>query len=91
MNALTKDCTAEQRADLAIEIAQHAHLKACDLCALALAEISGDVTQPWSRQTLNALAHRCQESERNTELADRFDAMLRDQERTPDADKNGDE
>jgi len=74
MDPLTKDCTTQQRADLAIAIAQHAHLKLCDFCALALAEITTDVEQAWSRQTLNALAHRCQEAERLAEV----DSSLQD-------------
>jgi len=68
MTALTKDCTAAERTDLALEIAQHPHLQLCDFCALALAEITADVAMPWSRQTLNALAHRCQEDERLSAL-----------------------
>jgi hypothetical protein len=64
LTALGQHSTATEHSDLALEIAQHDHLKGCELCQLHLAEISPDVLQPWARQTLNALAHRCNEHER---------------------------
>lgn len=84
MKPLPKESTPQDRTDLAIAIAQHPHLTACDFCAQALAEITADVCEPWSRQTLNALAHRCQQSDELQRFRDEPPAPLPGVTPTPD-------